>query len=65
MEENTQKGILIGCLSSTGIMLLCIMLTFAMIAFCIRGCAKVAGSADMSKAMEKAAKIILQDIDGQ
>ena len=61
MNENTQKGILIGCLSSTGIMLVCVMLTFAMIAFCIRGCAKVASSADMSKAMEKTAEARPQD----
>jgi len=60
MEENTQKGCLIGCLSSVGILVGIMMLMFAMIALCIRGCANVANS-DMSEAMERAAEKRPQD----
>jgi protease-4 len=60
MEENTQKGCLIGCLSSVGILVGIMMLTFAMIAFCIRGCTTMNNS-DMSNAMDKLAETRPQD----
>ena len=55
MEENTQKGCLIGCLSSVGILVGITTLMFAMISLSIRGCAKMADP-DMSEAMDKAAE---------
>ena len=60
MEENTQKGCLIGCLSSVGILVGIVMLMFAMIAFCIRGCTSMTNS-DMSKTMDKLAEARPQD----
>ena len=60
MEENTQKGCLIGCLSSVGILVGIMTLMFAMVAFCIRGCTSMSNS-DMSKAMDKLAETRPQD----
>ena len=60
MEENTQKGCLIGCLSSVGILFGIMMLMFAMVALCIRGCSSMSNS-DMSKTMGNLAEARPQD----
>ncbi len=42
MEENTKKGLMMGCLTSTVIMILCIFAILALFGFMMRGCVEVA-----------------------
>ena len=51
MEPNTQKGCMIGCLASTGVMIVFLLIMFMLIAFVVRGCSQMAAEASASANM--------------
>lgn len=62
MDSNTSKGVMIGCLSSVGVLIVCLFLFFALFGLMMRGCVQ---ATDEKTAVDRADGVLLNKPEGE